>query len=509
MPTFRITAPDGRTYNVTGPDGSTAEQALEQVKAQHAPKPISAAVDNDQISQDAKAGPSMFGELGQQVGNLVAGGVRGAGSIGATLMYPIDKATDLIKGDRGPTMSGLITGQKPLSRNEERRQAMDSALETLGADTSSPAFKTGKVLTEIAGTAGAGSAVANTLSRAPAIAAAVPNVLAAVRTGGMTAGNAAGVTGATVRATGGAINGGLSAGLVDPEQAGNGSLIGGALPGATKVAGVAGNLIGNGISSLGQSTAKRLMQSALKPTPTQLKNGEADTAVQTLLDYGVNPTRGGVNKLRSLIDEKNTQIANEISGANAFVDKSDVVNALGDVRQKFSNQVSPHSDLSAIQGVEEGFLTHPDYPNALIPVQAAQKLKQGTYKVLNGKYGQMGSAETEAQKGLARGLKDEIAAAVPAVGPLNAEESRLLSTLDVTERRALMDANKNPMGLAALAHNPVSWAMFMADKSALFKSLASRMVNSASKAPNLIGALGNRTAAQLAYRAAPALEADQ
>lgn len=32
MPTFRVTAPDGKTYDVTGPEGSTAEQALAQVK---------------------------------------------------------------------------------------------------------------------------------------------------------------------------------------------------------------------------------------------------------------------------------------------------------------------------------------------------------------------------------------------------------------------------------------------------------------------------------------------
>jgi len=466
---------------------------------------VSPAVENDQISRDAKAGPSMLGEVGQQVGNLVAGGVRGAGSIGATLMYPVDKATDLIKGDRGPSMSGLITGQQPLSRNEERRQAMDSALESLGADTQSPAYKVGKLGAEIAGTAGVGGATANVLGRAPAVATAVPSLLTAIRTGGMSAGGGP----MAARVAGGAINGGLSAGLVDPEQAGAGSLIGGTLPVATKVGGAAGNLIGSGISSLGQSTAKRLMQSAVKPTIAQLKSGDADTAVQTLLDYGINPNKAGVDKLRALIDEKNQAIANEIGNANAFVDKSDVLNALAGTRQRFGAQVSPTSDLAAIQGVENDFLAHPNYPGQLIPVQDAQKLKQGTYGVLKDKYGQMGSAETEAQKALARGLKDEIAAAVPAVGPLNAEESRLIKTLNVTERRALMEMNKNPMGLAALAHNPIGLATFMADKSALFKSLAARAIKSASTAPNLIGSLRSPAAEQLVYRAAPALEADQ
>jgi hypothetical protein len=87
----------------------------------------------------------------------------------------------------------------------------------------------------------------------------------------------------------------------------------------------------------------------------------------------------------------------------------------------------------------------------------------------------------EAQKALARGLKDEIAEAVPGISALNAEESKLLATLGVAERRALMELNKNPMGLAALAQSPASWAMFMADKSALFKSLSARMLNSSAQ----------------------------
>jgi hypothetical protein len=481
---------------------STAGLQLLHTQAR-AHEAAAAQTENSQLTKDMREGPSFLGSLGEQVGNLAAGAVRGAGSIGATILYPIDKATDLIKGDRGPTMSGMVTGQQPLSRNEQRRQDMDAALGALGADTQSPAYKVGKVGAEIAGTAGAGGALANIAGKVPAIAAAAPNLLAAVRSGGMVGGNM------LARTAGGAINGGISAGLVDPSQAGAGAVVGGALPGAIKVAGAAGNAIGQGISSASSGLANRLMQSAIKPTIAQLRTGDADTAVQTLLDYGINPTKGGVNKLRDLIDAKNAEIANAINSSSATVSKQNALAALGDVRQKFGSQVSPTGDLNAIQGVENDFLAHPNFPGNDIPVQSAQALKQGTYSVLKGKYGQMGSAETEAQKAVARGLKDEIASAVPAVGPLNAEESRLLTTLSVAERRALMEMNKNPMGLAALAHNPLSWAAFMADKSALFKSLAARAVNSVAGAPNALQRLGSSNAEQLAYRAAPALVADQ
>lgn len=259
MPTFRITAPDGSVYNVTGPDGSTQEQALAQVQAQHAPAAhvsspaMMAKIDGDQISQAAKTGPSMLGELGQQVGNLMAGGVRGAGSIGATIMYPVDKAQDMIQGDRGRNLASLVTGKELPSRNEERRAEMDNALISLGADTNSPAYRVGKVGAEIAGTAGVGGALANVAGRVPMIAEAAPNLLQAIRTGGMSANGAAaqaplvaqGAGNILTRVAGGAINGGASAGLVDPSQAVAGSAAGGALPLVVKGAGAVGNAIGN------------------------------------------------------------------------------------------------------------------------------------------------------------------------------------------------------------------------------------------------------------------------
>jgi len=112
-----------------------------------------------------------------------------------------------------------------------------------------------------------------------------------------------------------------------------------------------------------------------------------------------------------------------------------------------------------------------------IPVEIAQELKKGTYRVLKGKYGEMGSAATEAEKGLARGLKEGIADAVPGISGLNAKESALIKTLDVAERRALMDLNKNPFGLSLLSGNAGAFAAFVADRSAAFKALAARMVN--------------------------------
>lgn len=410
--------------------------------------------------------PSVMGEIKQGAGNLAAGLVRGAGSIGATILAPVDMAKDALDG------KGLS-----LASNRERRVAMDSGLQELGAQPDSWMYKGGKLAGEIAGTAGAGSVLAGGAK----VAGAAPELVNAIASGGVSGGG-----NMLTRTMGGAISGGAMAGMVDPSQAGYGALVGGALPGVVKVAGVAGNAL----YDLAQKGSNRLMQSAIKPTIAQLKTGDAQTAVETLLQYGISPTKGGVNKLKDLIDGLNSQIANDIGSSTATVSKQKVLDTLADVRTKFGNQVSPTGDLNAIKGVADDFAAHPGLPlGDAIPVQQAQALKQGTYQVLAKKYGEAGSAVTEAQKGLARGLKEEVASAVPGVQALNAEESRLITTLNVAERRALMEMNKNPMGLAALAHNPASWAMFMADRSSAFKALAARMVNSSIP---IAGAAGQR-----------------
>jgi hypothetical protein len=428
------------------------------------PKSVTWDAPPDEVVWDDEPPPKPLAQRAKQHAvNAGSGLIRGAGSIGATLLSPIDILSDLADG------KGLT-----LESNRKRRAAMDWALADLvGAETDSTMYGGGKLLGEVAGTAGAGGALANVLGRSASVAARVPNLLEAIRTGGMVT-KATGLSGVATRAAGGAITGGASAGLVDPETAGTGALLGGALPGAVQVAGKAGNAL----ADLAKAGSRRLMQSAIKPTLQQLRTGDAGVAVQTLLDYGLSPTASGVEKLRALVDDLNTQVKGRIAASGATVSKQDVLDALGGVRAKFSNQVSPTADLAAIQRVADDFAAHPAIvPD--IPVQVAQDMKTGTYKVLGGKYGQLGSAETEAQKALARGLKEGISKAVPDVGLLNAEEARLLKTLDVAERRALMEMNKNPVGLAALSGNAAGFAAFMADRSAAFKALAARMVNRA------------------------------
>jgi hypothetical protein len=229
-----------------------------------------------------------------------------------------------------------------------------------------------------------------------------------------------------------------------------------------------------------QGKARDLMQSALKPTAKQQKTGQADVAVQTLLENNLSVTKDSINAMRNKIDSLNEQIANKLEPATGTVSKIDVVNYLDTLRAKKAKQTNPASDLAAIDKVAQEFMQYNkpliETPTQAIPVQLAQELKQGTYSGLKGKYGQLGSTEVEAQKTLARGLKEQIAGSVENIGALNKEESKLLDTLNVTERRIMMDLNKDPISLGWLANNPTAAVGFMATRSPKFKSILANVL---------------------------------
>jgi hypothetical protein len=245
---------DGRTLEF--PDGTdpsvvqaTVKKVLGAPAQQEAPKPT-----------DWKQ------SVRQGAGDLVAGGIRGAGSIGATIMTPLD------------ALAQKFGIQNDFIGRDDRREAMTSTLKDAGADTDSLSFGAGKLGAEVAGTAGAGGLLAKPL------AAAFPRLAAALTSGGFTTGSNLAKTSPFaqkaadmgIRMTGGAIAGGASAGLVDPEQAGTGAAIGGLLPPVARVAGAAGTGIRNTIRGPQQSpdaiaAIKSAQQSGYVIPPSQAK----------------------------------------------------------------------------------------------------------------------------------------------------------------------------------------------------------------------------------------------
>lgn len=165
------------------------------------------------------------------------GQLRGFGSIGATLLAPIDALARAANKGKPINIGGYdIVGQ-------DRRAGMDAGLQSMGVDTNSTQFKTNKLLGELTGTAGVGGALGKGISMIPGATKTLPTLLPAIQSGGMVAPGVTGAQALAARAAGGAVAGGATAGLVNPEDAGAGALIGGVSPLVVQATGGAGKYL--------------------------------------------------------------------------------------------------------------------------------------------------------------------------------------------------------------------------------------------------------------------------
>jgi len=218
------------------PDGTTQDQIAERLRA--AGVDVQAALGPAKEPESRKVGG---------VADLVAGAVRGAGSIGATLLAPVDAAVRATGADNsvfGP--NGLFLGRT------DRRQAMTDALDQLGADTKSYAFGAGKLGSEVAGTLGVGGGLGRLAApiAGERVAAALASSGLSTGAGQAGKGAASALSDLLLRTGAGAASGGASAALVDPQSTGTGAVIGAALPPALMALGAGGKMLGNTVSGV-------------------------------------------------------------------------------------------------------------------------------------------------------------------------------------------------------------------------------------------------------------------
>ena len=216
MTTYRILAPDGKTYRIEGPAGASQDEIKAEVIRQN---PQLAATSIEPAVSEI---PKDRGFAGM-VGDVLAGATRGAGSIGATVLAPFDMIAQA-RGKEIPFFPGRL---------DDRRQQMTQGLATMGADPESTAFAIGKVGTEIAGTLPIGGLLGKGVT---AVAPRLAPLATAIETGGFRTGLPQATTAlqrggnVTLRAGGGAIAGGAGATAVNPEDVGLGATVGAALP---------------------------------------------------------------------------------------------------------------------------------------------------------------------------------------------------------------------------------------------------------------------------------------
>lgn len=307
--------------------------------------------------------PSMLDSIKQGAGNLAAGAVRGAGSIGATLVdlarsnlaQPVSDATP---ANMRPNVSA---GLRDLPKGPAMRQGMDAGLQSMGAQPDSMLYQGGKLGAEIAGTAGVGGAMANGVralsgTRAMSGLEPVTNAIArGLETGGFRAGELAGTgLGTATRIGTGAAVGGAAAGMVNPSDAGFGAAVGGALPGAAQLAGKAGNGIrsmvaGGGATPEVAALAARAKELGINIPADRLTNSRPMNALAAGLNYVPLSGRAATE------DAMNSQL-NKALSRTFGQDSSNVTQALRKADDVLGGQFDDFLRTNAVK-VDQQFMT--------------------------------------------------------------------------------------------------------------------------------------------------------
>jgi hypothetical protein len=254
-------------------------------------------------SQKAPAEAESGGGFTQGAGNLLAGAVRGAGSIGATIVDQIrGKLADPVQQATPDMFRPRVTaGLADAPRGKELRAGMDAGLESMGAQPDSLAYKGGQLAGEIAGSAGVGGVLGRGLSAVPALAKFAP----VVQSGGLTLGPAS--TGnyaanLALRAAGGAVNGGATASLINPEMAAEGAIAGAALPVAVKGAQYAGKgvttLASNALGRM-TGTSPETINAAYNAGKTRSQDFLQNMRGEASFDDVVDAAKSGLEKMRA------------------------------------------------------------------------------------------------------------------------------------------------------------------------------------------------------------------
>lgn len=186
----------------------------------------------------------------------------------------------------------------------------------------------------------------------------------------------------------------------------------------------------------GGALAEKMYMSALKPKPSNraLKAPEQRSAAfQTALDNDIKVSGKGAERARGLVmdnSDKVDDILKNEAAAGAAIDMESVIDRLDSLRSK------PDTDMigrgRVIDKKAGSFIdSHPEQ----IPVDVANEIKKNTYARLDKQYLKHGSVGVEAEKALARGIKEEIAAKFPEIAGLNADSAAL-----ITLQKAIDDA---------------------------------------------------------------------
>ena len=197
-----------------------------------------------------------------------------------------------------------------------------------------------------------------------------------------------------------------------------------------------GQVIGKGVQKAGKwlsGKAAGLYESALKIPPSVPKDIR-DQAVKTGIEGKYTPNEKQLARLQTDIESTNRQIATAIDNlgkAGKKVDTAEVLKRVDQLKDFYKNAPDPTPYLKQLDEIKDGVLK---FRGKSIPTDEAQKIKQTIYQLNKKHYGEMKGLDIEANKAIARGLKEEIFKQNPTIGELNAKDSALINLEEVLER---------------------------------------------------------------------------
>ena len=251
----------------------------------------------------------------------------------------------------------------------------------------------------------------------------------------------------------------------------------GGVAAAQDAAGIIGGKIGGAAAQTVQERmAAALMNRAIRPGPMDAKTIEdADRINQTALENGITVSRNGLRKLASLIAQQGNEINNAVdtrTQQGLSVMPKDVASRLDQIN---TIQALPEQDQAAVAAAKAAFLKRhgvapaqgpqptglfgangqplmtagiPASNGTPIPFDVAQAEKQGTYRWNKDHYDRLSTAQIEAEKALARGYAEEMAAKAPELGPMNEQQSRYLDLQPALVRAVRRGSARSVVGPA-------------------------------------------------------------
>lgn len=197
-----------------------------------------------------------------------------------------------------------------------------------------------------------------------------------------------------------------------------------------------GLAIGRGLQMAGKAIAKsnipsRIYESAMKISPS-VDEATRRAVVNSGLEGGYSVGQRGLTKLYNDIDAVNKEISSVIAkGQKTPINLDKALTRLDDLKSFYEDLPNPKSYLDEIDSIKSDAL---QWNGKVIPADKAQRMKQAIYRLNRKHYGELKSLNIEANKTIARGLKEELVDAFPELSKLNAKDSSMLQLDEFLER---------------------------------------------------------------------------